>query len=172
MVDIYDRDSSFGSAYRREVKKIWQIDFLRDQPQRASAAASSHDFFYPSHNIFYRLGVHSRNDFKRAIASRAAPKVTYLPSISILGPFGSNQLIVASNAICPETRTTFGWYHSHGYSPADCLEVARRGNRSMALSSAAIHLNLTREIGIFLDRHKCIRRIKNLPVLLQYTPSA
>ena len=42
----------------------------------------------------------------------------------------------------------------------------------MASSSAAIHLNLTREIGIFLDRHRRIRRIKNLPVLLQYTPSA
>src|SRR6476646_12043349 len=52
------------------------------------------------------------------------------------------------------------------------FDVARGGNRSMAPSSAAIHLNLTREIGIFLDRHKRIRRIKNLPVLLQYTPSA
>jgi hypothetical protein len=108
---------SFRSAYRREVKKIWQIDFLRDQPQRASAA-SSHDIFYPSHNIFYRLGVRRRNDFKRAIASRAAPKVTYLPIVTIFRPFGRNQLIVASNAICPETRTTFGRYLSHGYSLA------------------------------------------------------
>jgi hypothetical protein len=110
--------SSFRSAYRREVKKIWQIDFLRDQPQRASAAASSHDIFYPSHNIFYRLGVRRRNDFERAIASRAVPKMSYLPLVTILGPFGGNQLIVALNAICPETRTTFGWYHSHGYSSA------------------------------------------------------
>jgi hypothetical protein len=84
------------------------IDFLRDQPRR-EGVASSHDIFYPTHNIFYRLGVRRRNDFERAIASRAVPKVTYLPSIPILGPFGGNQLIVASNAICPETRTTFGW---------------------------------------------------------------
>jgi hypothetical protein len=124
------------------------IDFLRDQPQRASAA-SSHDIFYPSHNIFYRLGVRRRNDFERAIAARAVPKMTYLPLVTILGPFGGNQLVVASNAICPETRTTFGW--SHDYSPAICrLDVARGGNRSMAPSSAAIHLNLTRELRTFL----------------------
>jgi hypothetical protein len=42
----------------------------------------------------------------------------------------------------------------------------------MAHGHVAIHLNLTREIGIFLDRHKRIRRIKNRPVLLQYTASA
>ena len=93
------------------------IDFLRDQPRRASVA-SSHDVFYPSHNIFYRLGVRRRNDFERAIASRALPKMTNLPLVTIFGPFGGNQLIGASNAICPETRTTFGWYHSHGYSLA------------------------------------------------------
>jgi hypothetical protein len=144
------------------------IDFLRDQPQRASAA-STHDIFYPSHNIFYQLGVRRRNDFERAVASRAPPEVPYLPILMILGPFGGNQLIVASNAICPETRTTFGWYQLHGYSPAVCrFDVARGRNRSMARSSATIHLNLTRDIGIFLDRHKRIRRIKNL----QYTQSA
>ena len=42
----------------------------------------------------------------------------------------------------------------------------------MAPSSAAIYLNLTREIGIFLDRYKRIGRMENLPVLLQYSPSA
>ena len=93
------------------------LEHSSDQPQRASAA-SSHDIFYPSHSIFYRLGVRRRNDFERAIASRALPKMTYLPIVTILGPFGGNQLIVASNAICPKTRTTFGWYHSHGYSLA------------------------------------------------------
>jgi hypothetical protein len=93
------------------------IDFLRDQPQRASVA-SSHDIFYLSHNICYRLGVRRRNDFERAIASGAVPKMTYLPLVTIFGPFGGNQLIVASDAICPETRPTFGWYRSHGYSLA------------------------------------------------------
>ena len=101
----------------RECARYQQRCLLCDQPRRASVA-SSHDIFYPSHNIFYRLGVRRRDDFERAIASRAAPKVTYLPPIPILGPFGGNQLIVALNAICPETRTTFGWYHSHGYSSA------------------------------------------------------
>jgi hypothetical protein len=82
------------------------IDVLCDQPLR-EGVASSLVVSYPSHNIFYRLGVCMRNDFERAIASRAAPKVTYLSSIPILGPFGGNQLIVALNAICPETRTAF-----------------------------------------------------------------
>ena len=91
------------------------IDFLRDQPQRASAA-STHDIFYPSHNIFYRLGARRRNDFEKAIASRALPEMPYLPIVMILGPLEGNQLAVASNAICPEARTTFGCCHSHGDS--------------------------------------------------------
>ena len=89
------------------------MDFLRHQPWR-DRVASSHNVFYPSHNIFYRLGVRRRNDFERAIAHRAVPKMTYLPLIPILGPFRGNQLFVASNAICAEARTTFGRCHSHG----------------------------------------------------------
>ncbi len=84
------------------------IDFLRDQLRRESVA-SSHDVFYPFHDISYRFGVRRRNDLERAIASQAMPKMTYLPLIPILGPFGRNQLIVALSAICAEARTTFGW---------------------------------------------------------------
>ena len=150
-LDTGRRVTAKGSCRYRECARYQQRCLLCDQPRRASVA-SSHDIFYPSHNIFYRLGVRRRDDFERAIASRAVPKVTYLPPIPILGPFGGNQLIVASNAICPETRTTSGWYHSHGYSPAVGFDVARGGNRSMAPSFAAIHLNLTRERRTFLCR--------------------
>ena len=145
------RVTAKGSCRYRDCARYRQCCLLCDQPQRASVA-SSHDIFYPSHNIFYRLGARRGNDFERAIASRAAPKVTYLPPIPIFGPFGGNQVIVASNAICPETRTTFQWQRSHGYSPSCRFDVARRGNRSMAPSSAAIYLNLTRERRTFLCR--------------------
>jgi hypothetical protein len=147
---------SFRSAYRREVKKIWH--FLRHQPWR-DGVASSHNIFYPSHNIFYRLGVRRRNDFERAIAPRAVPKMTYLPLIPIFGPFRGNQLFVASNAICAEARTTFGRCHSHGDSPAVDCDIARGGNRSMAHGSATTHLNLTQELRTFLCSSKRISRI-------------
>ena len=116
-LDTGRRVTAKGSCRYRECARYQQRCLLCDQPQRAGVA-SSHDMFYPSHNIFYRLRLRRRNDFERAIASRAVPKMTYLSFVTILGPFGSNQLIAASNAICSETRTTFGCCHSHGYSPA------------------------------------------------------
>ena len=77
------------------------IDFLRDQPRRASVA-SSHDVLYPSHNFFYRLGVRGRNDFERAIASRAMPKMTNLPLVAILGPFGGNHSLAHRTQFAPK----------------------------------------------------------------------
>ena len=94
------------SEQRKVVKGLWRdccsvSAVLCDQP-RPKNVASSHDIFYPFHNIFYRLGVRRRNDLERAVAFRAVPKMTYLPLIPILGPFGGNQLIVALKAVCPE----------------------------------------------------------------------
>jgi hypothetical protein len=59
-------------------------------------------FFYPRHDSFYRLGVRRRNHLETAVALRALPKMDDLAFISILGPFGGNQLIAALNAVCSE----------------------------------------------------------------------
>jgi hypothetical protein len=77
-------------------------------PRTAFATSSGgtvslrHHSLYPCHNIFYRLGVRGRNDHEIAVAFRTVPKMTYLPLIPILGPFGGNQLIVALKTVCAE----------------------------------------------------------------------
>jgi len=65
---------------------------------------SRQDIFYPSHNPFYRLGVGRERDdrLEAEVTFPAVPKMTDLPLIAILGSFGGNQLIVASNAFHPE----------------------------------------------------------------------
>ena len=94
------------SERRKVVKGLWRdccsvSAVLCDQP-RPKNVASSHDIFYSFHNIFYRLGMRRRNDLERAVAFRAVPKMTYLPLIPILGPFGRNELTAALNAVRPE----------------------------------------------------------------------
>jgi hypothetical protein len=148
-----------GSCRYRERARYQQRRLLCDQPQRAGVA-SSHDMFYPSDNIFYRLGLRGRNEFEGAIASRAVPKMTYLPPIPIFGSFGGNQLFVASNAICPEARTTFGRCHSHGDSRAVGYGVAQGGNRSMARGYVAIHLNVNRACKTIFRR--CVNELAEL----------
>ena len=65
--------------------------------------------------------------------------MTYLSFVTILGPFGSNQLIAASNAICSETKQAFGRVLSFAWLLPCCRsDVASRSNRSMAPNSAAI----------------------------------
>jgi hypothetical protein len=44
--------------------------------------------------------------------------MTNLLLIPILGPFGSNQLTVASGAAYPERGTTIGYHGRHGNLPA------------------------------------------------------
>jgi hypothetical protein len=137
-------DSLSGSA--PSASKLWQqLDFALnrksivvdccdlDQESRVFSVCCAHSVesrifisipdslpsLIPCHGIFHHLRVDDGLE-------GAVPKMTYLPFISILGPFGGNQLIVALNAICPEARTTFGCYHPHNDSPLSFRRSARR----------------------------------------------
>ena len=57
---------------------------LSDQPQ-GGIIFPSHDSFYSSHDIFYRLGVRRRDDLETAVAFRATPTMKNVPLIPILG---------------------------------------------------------------------------------------
>jgi hypothetical protein len=43
--------------------------------------------------------------------------MTNLPFIPVLGPFGSDQLIVTLSAVHAEGRTMFGYHRRHGNLP-------------------------------------------------------
>ena len=77
--------------------------------------------------------------------------MTYLPLITILGPFGGDQLIVALTQFVPKLERRLDGIIRMA-TPWLSLDVARGGNRSMAHGSAAIYLNLTRELRTFLCR--------------------
>src|ERR1019366_2397370 len=63
-----------------------------------------------------RFGV--GNGFKTAVAFAAAPMMTDLPLIPILGAFGGNQPIVAAHAIYAKTEATIGYCHRQCNLPA------------------------------------------------------
>jgi hypothetical protein len=56
------------------------------------------------HDIIHRFGVGRKRDYRleTAIAFPTLPNMMDLPLIPILGPFGGNQLTVASDAVRPE----------------------------------------------------------------------
>ena len=60
-------------------------------------------------DIFYRLDV--GEGLETAVAFPAAPNMMDLLLISILGPFGGNQLITALNALYSEAGTTIEYCH-------------------------------------------------------------
>src|SRR5579863_7562123 len=66
----------------------------------------------PFRVVFHRLGVD--DSFKTEVTFPAAPKMTNMLLIPILGPFGGNQLIVALGAVQPKGGTTFGYHCRHG----------------------------------------------------------
>jgi len=81
--------------------------------------------------ISHRLGVGSGLEI--GVALWAAPKMTDMPLIPILGPFGGNQLIVALSAVHPEVGTTIGSYRHGTPLLSRFHEMARRGNGMMAI---------------------------------------
>jgi Caspase domain len=60
------------------------------------------DTTLPMDELAARFPVRRPNDLEGVIAFRAAPKMKDMSLIPILGSFGGNQLIAASNAVCPE----------------------------------------------------------------------
>jgi hypothetical protein len=66
---------------------------------------SRRENFVACHGIFRHLRFD--DGFKTAVALPTAPNMTDLPLITILRPFGRNQLIVAIGAVHPEAETAF-----------------------------------------------------------------
>ena len=80
-------------------------------PRTALPDPSRREHFVASHGIFRHLGFD--DGFETAVALPTVPNMMDLPLITILRPFGRNQLIVAIGAVHPEAETAFEWYHRH-----------------------------------------------------------
>ena len=81
---------------------------LCDQPRRQGIV--------PCCAILHRAD--DDDGFKTAVTFPAPPQMTILLPTPVLGPFGSNQLIVALNTAHAEARTTCGYHRRHSNLPA------------------------------------------------------
>src|ERR1019366_9972955 len=75
------------------------------------------------------------NGLETAVAFAAVPRMTHLPLVPILGPFGGNQPIVAAHAVLPEAES-IGYCGRHCVLPGFRLGLAQRGNSIMAVGFA------------------------------------
>jgi hypothetical protein len=70
----------------------------------------------------------SDDGLKTTVTFPTLPKMTNVAVIPMLGPFGGDQLIAATEASHPEARTTCGCYRGHGNIFPVSLPVSRRSN--------------------------------------------